>query len=76
MVVITMVRWGYVHQLIKFGGPHCISHILVVSTCFHRPGTKRYLAVAEKCYEGAICTIFDLVTAKTLGTLQPKGGGF
>ena len=28
--------------------------------------TKRYLAVAEKCYEGAICTIFDLVTAKTL----------
>jgi len=37
---------------------------------FRRPGTKRYLAVAEKCYEGAICTIFDLVTAKTLGTLQ------
>lgn len=30
-------------------------------------GTKRYLAVAEKCYEGAICTIFDLVTAKWLG---------
>ena len=30
-------------------------------------GTKRYLAVAEKCYEGAICTIFDLVTAKMLG---------
>ena len=29
--------------------------------------TKRYLAVAEKCYEGAICTIFDLVTAKIPG---------
>ena len=22
MVVITIVRWGYVHQLITFGGPH------------------------------------------------------
>ena len=33
-------------------------------------GTKRYLAVAEKCYEGAICTIFDLVTAKKRKTLS------
>ena len=35
--------------------------------------TKRYLAVAEKCYEGAICTIFDLVTAKCPACMGSSG---
>ncbi|CAE7596826.1 CFAP57 [Symbiodinium natans] len=39
-------------------------------TCMAVNNTKRYLAVAEKCYEGAICTIFDLVTAKKRKTLS------
>eukprot|EP00435_Cladocopium_sp_Y103_P054490 s1205_g17.t1 len=39
-------------------------------TCMAVNSTKRYLAVAEKCYEGAICTIFDLVTAKKRKTLS------
>ncbi|CAJ1421128.1 unnamed protein product [Effrenium voratum] len=39
-------------------------------TCMAVNNTKRYLAVAEKCYEGAICTIFDLVTTKKRKTLS------
>mmetsp|Transcript_2588 Transcript_2588/g.4777 ORF Transcript_2588/g.4777 Transcript_2588/m.4777 type:complete len:1201 (+) Transcript_2588:52-3654(+) len=39
-------------------------------TCLAVNATKRYLAVAEKCYEGAIVTIFDLVTTKKRRTLS------
>eukprot|EP00931_Biecheleriopsis_adriatica_P073734 TRINITY_DN47969_c0_g1_i1.p1 TRINITY_DN47969_c0_g1~~TRINITY_DN47969_c0_g1_i1.p1 ORF type:complete len:1245 (+),score=388.72 TRINITY_DN47969_c0_g1_i1:82-3735(+) len=39
-------------------------------TCLAVNSTKRYLAVAEKCYEGAIVTIFDLVTGKRKRTLS------
>ncbi|CAE8610875.1 unnamed protein product [Polarella glacialis] len=39
-------------------------------TCLAVNATKRYLAVAEKCPEGAIVTIFDLVTAKKRKTLS------
>merc|ERR1719343_180108 len=33
-------------------------------TCLAVNSTKRYLAVAERCVEGAIVTVFDLVTTK------------
>eukprot|EP00933_Yihiella_yeosuensis_P068974 TRINITY_DN7503_c8_g1_i1.p1 TRINITY_DN7503_c8_g1~~TRINITY_DN7503_c8_g1_i1.p1 ORF type:complete len:1191 (-),score=308.81 TRINITY_DN7503_c8_g1_i1:162-3734(-) len=39
-------------------------------TCLAVNATKRYLAVAEKCQEGAIVTIFDLVTTKKRKTLS------
>jgi WD40 repeat protein len=39
-------------------------------TCLAVNSTKRYLAVAEKCYEGAIVTVFDLVTTKKRKTLS------
>eukprot|EP00930_Biecheleria_cincta_P056908 TRINITY_DN42926_c0_g1_i1.p1 TRINITY_DN42926_c0_g1~~TRINITY_DN42926_c0_g1_i1.p1 ORF type:complete len:1216 (-),score=324.29 TRINITY_DN42926_c0_g1_i1:285-3932(-) len=39
-------------------------------TCLAVNATKRYLAVAEKCYEGAIVSIFDLVLKKKRKTLS------
>jgi len=39
-------------------------------TCLAVNSTKRYLAVAEKCSEGAIVTVFDLVTGKKRKTLS------
>jgi WD40 repeat protein len=48
-------------------------------TCLAVNATKRYLAVAEKCQEGALVTIFDLVTGKKRKTLAmtetAEGGG-
>lgn len=39
-------------------------------TCLAVNSTKRYLAVAERCSEGAIVTVFDLVTTKKRKTLS------
>lgn len=39
-------------------------------TCLAVNSTKRYLAVGEKCQDGAVVTIFDLVTAKKRKTLS------